>query len=249
MQLALAADHAGLDLKEELAVFLAAFGPHCREPGHAFEGPRGLPRLGARRGRGADAGAGRARHRGVRQRRRRVDRGQQDSGDPGRRLPRHLHGAPGGRARRHERAVPRRARRGRRAGQGDSVGLLAARFSGEARHQRRLDKLLAIEREFTRANLGRRRLRPVGRRLGRLVAAAPPPCQHARQPLQGLRGRGEVVRRGPPSPHAAGFSRSASVRSAWRRTSSVVRRSTRSRTSGYHSVRNAMRSSSVPGGN
>ena len=27
---------------------------------------------------------------------------------------------------------------------------LNARFSGEARHRRRLDKLLAIEREFTR---------------------------------------------------------------------------------------------------
>ena len=30
------------------------------------------------------------------------------------------------------------------------AAFLAARFSGEARHQRRLDKVLAIEREFTR---------------------------------------------------------------------------------------------------
>ena len=53
---------------------------------------------------------GRARHHRLRQRRRRVHCRQQIPGHPRGRLPRHLHRASGRRTRRHERAVPRRAR-------------------------------------------------------------------------------------------------------------------------------------------
>ena len=64
-------------------------------------------------------------------------------------VPRHLHGAPGGRARRHERPVPRRARHRRRAGAGDRRRRSSrATFSGEERHQRRLNKILAIEARY-----------------------------------------------------------------------------------------------------
>ena len=68
--------------------------------------------------------------------------------DPRRDLPRHLLGAPGRRARRHERALPRLG------GVGPSLAaelvraFLGARFDGGERYVARLEKVEAMEREM-----------------------------------------------------------------------------------------------------
>ena len=68
-------------------------------------------------------GRGRARHPHLRLRRRRERRRQQDPRRARRRLPRHVLGPPGRRARRHERADPRRAGHRARAGAGVRAGV------------------------------------------------------------------------------------------------------------------------------
>ena len=87
MQLALAADHAGLDLKEELAAFLAALGHSVENLGTHSTDPVDYPDSARAVGEALTATARRTRHRGVRQRRRCLDCGEQDSRDPGSRLP------------------------------------------------------------------------------------------------------------------------------------------------------------------
>ena len=60
-------------------------------------------------------------------------------------VPRHLFGAPGRRARRHERAGARRSYRRCRTRRELIGAFLNARFSGEERHRRRLAKMIALE--------------------------------------------------------------------------------------------------------
>ena len=115
------------------------------------------------------------------------------------------------------------------------AAFLAARFSGEARHRRRLDKVFAIERQFLKrpAPASRSARRGLGRRaaLRRLAAAAPPAGQHPRQSLQGFarpatRWSASSL---PSAPHDVGVEPFDQRQQRLLRVSSVVRRSTRSR--------------------
>ena len=91
-------------------------GPRGRRSRHGFRRRAGrLSGQGARARRGDARRAGRARRARLRLGRRRVGRRVQAGGDPRRDLPRRLLGAPGRRARRHERALPRLGGRRRRA--------------------------------------------------------------------------------------------------------------------------------------
>ena len=149
MKLALAADHAGLDLKEELAVFLARLGHSVEDLGTHSKDPVDYP--DAARAVGEALSQGRA------------ERGILVCGS-GAGVSIAANKIPGIRA-----AVCHDTYTAHQAVEHDDMNVLclgsrvvgselakelastflAARFSGEARHQRRLDKLLAIEREFT----------------------------------------------------------------------------------------------------
>ena len=134
--------------------------PRCRAAGSSPRGarrPRGArsrhPRRRAsgsttptRRSRSATRSgtAGRARRARLRLRRGRGDRRLQDRRDPRRDLPRPLQRPPGGRARRHERALPRLGDRravGRPRARRRSSS--AARFDGGERYVARLEKVAA----------------------------------------------------------------------------------------------------------
>jgi RpiB/LacA/LacB family sugar-phosphate isomerase len=155
MKLALASDHAGLDLKEELAVFLARLGHSVENLGTHSKDPVDYP--DSARAVGETLLQGRA------------ERGIIVCGS-GAGVSIAANKIPGIRA-----AVCHDTYTAHQAVEHDDMNVLclgarvvgselakeiastflAARFSGEARHQRRLDKLLAIEREFTLANLDR----------------------------------------------------------------------------------------------
>ena len=150
MHLALAADHAGLDLKEELAVFLAGvghtvenLGTHSKDPVDYPDSARAV----------ADA----------------LTRGRAERGiivcGSGAGVSIAANKVPGIRA-----AVCHDTYTAHQAVEHDDMNVLClgarvvggalateivsaflnARFSGEARHRRRLDKVLALEREFAR---------------------------------------------------------------------------------------------------
>src|SRR5712664_492520 len=104
VRLAVAADHRGFPHKAPLVAAL-------EHDGHR---PGGLPRLRARGRRGDPRGARRPRRARLRERRGRLDRGEQAARHPRRALPRPLHRAPVARGRRRQRAVPRGARGRRR---------------------------------------------------------------------------------------------------------------------------------------
>jgi RpiB/LacA/LacB family sugar-phosphate isomerase len=149
MKLALAADHAGLDLKEELAVFLARLGHSVENLGTHSKDPVDYP--DSARAVGESLSQGRA------------ERGIVVCGS-GAGVSIAANKIPGIRA-----AVCHDTYSAHQAVEHDDMNVLclgarvigselakeiasafvAARFSGEARHQRRLDKLLAIERQFT----------------------------------------------------------------------------------------------------
>src|SRR5688572_18715389 len=155
MKLALAADHAGLDLKEELAVFLARLGHSVENLGTHSKDPVDYP--DSARAVGDAIAQGRA------------ERAIVVCGS-GAGVSIAANKIPGIRA-----AVCHDTYTAHQAVEHDDMNVLclgarvvgselakeiastflAARFSGEARHQRRLDKLLAIEREFSLANLDR----------------------------------------------------------------------------------------------
>ncbi len=111
MRIAFAADHAGSALKDEL-LRRSRRGrrrPRAHRPRRRRQRPdRRLPGLRPATRRSDAERRGRPRRAGLRQRRRRLDRGLQAARRPGGRLSRHLLGPPGRRARRHERALPRR---------------------------------------------------------------------------------------------------------------------------------------------
>ena len=150
MHLALAADHAGLDLKEELAVFLAGvghtvenLGTHSKDPVDYPDSARAV----------ADA----------------LTRGRAERGiivcGSGAGVSIAANKVPGIRA-----AVCHDTYSAHQGVEHDDMNVLtlgarivgpelalelvrafaSARFSGEARHRRRLDKVLALEREFAR---------------------------------------------------------------------------------------------------
>lgn len=149
MKLALAADHAGLDLKEELAVFLARLGHSVEDLGTHSKDPVDYPDSARAVGEALSQG--------------RAERGILVCGS-GAGVSIAANKIPGIRA-----AVCHDTYTAHQAVEHDDMNVLclgarvvgselakeiastflAARFSGEARHQRRLDKLLAIEREFT----------------------------------------------------------------------------------------------------
>ena len=151
MHLALASDHAGLDLKEELAVFLAGLGHTVEDLGTHSKDPVDYP--------DSARAVAEALTRG------RAERGIVVCGS-GAGVSIAANKVPGIRA-----AVCHDTYTAHQAVEHDDMNVLClgarvvggalaceivsaflnARFSGEARHQRRLDKLLAIEREFTRA--------------------------------------------------------------------------------------------------
>ena len=149
MKLALAADHAGLDLKEELAVFLARLGHSVENLGTHSKDPVDYPDSARAVGEALTQG--------------RAERGIVVCGS-GAGVSIAANKIPGIRA-----AVCHDTYTAHQAVEHDDMNVLclgarvvgselakeiastflAARFSGEARHQRRLDKLLAIERQFT----------------------------------------------------------------------------------------------------
>lgn len=149
MKLALAADHAGLDLKEELAVFLARLGHSVENLGTHSKDPVDYPDSARAVGEALSQG--------------RAERGIVVCGS-GAGVSIAANKIPGIRA-----AVCHDTYTAHQAVEHDDMNVLclgarvvgselakeiastflAARFSGEARHQRRLDKLLAIERQFT----------------------------------------------------------------------------------------------------
>ena len=116
MRVAIGSDHAGFELKEAVKAFLPPSTTRCSTSAPtAGAGRLSRLRRGGRR-RAARASPRRARHHPLRQRRRRLDGAPTGSRHPRRPVPRHLLGAPGRRARRHERARARRPRRRHRAG-------------------------------------------------------------------------------------------------------------------------------------
>jgi len=149
MKLALAADHAGLDLKEELAVFLDRLGHSVEDLGTHSKDPVDYPDSARAVGEALTQG--------------RAERGIVVCGS-GAGVSIAANKIPGIRA-----AVCHDTYTAHQAVEHDDMNVLclgarvvgcelakeiastflAARFSGEARHQRRLDKLLAIERQFT----------------------------------------------------------------------------------------------------
>lgn len=155
MKLALAADHAGLDLKEELAVFLDRLGHSVENLGTHSKDPVDYPDSARAVGEALSQG--------------RAERGIIVCGS-GAGVSIAANKIPGIRA-----AVCHDTYTAHQAVEHDDMNVLclgarvvgselakeiastflAARFSGEARHQRRLDKVLAIEREFSLANLNR----------------------------------------------------------------------------------------------
>jgi RpiB/LacA/LacB family sugar-phosphate isomerase len=150
MQLALASDHAGLDLKEELAAFLAGLGHAVENLGTHSKDPTDYPDAARAVARALTEG--------------RAERGIIVCGS-GAGVSIAANKVPGIRA-----AVCHDTYTAHQAVEHDDMNVLclgarvvgaslateivsaflAARFSGEARHRRRLDKLIAIEREFTR---------------------------------------------------------------------------------------------------
>jgi ribose 5-phosphate isomerase B len=150
MHLALAADHAGLDLKEELAVFLAGLGHTVEDLGTHSKDPVDYPDSARAVADALTQG--------------RAERGIVVCGS-GAGVSIAANKVPGIRA-----AVCHDTYTAHQAVEHDDMNVLClgarvvggalateiasaflnARFSGEDRHRRRLDKLLAIEREFAR---------------------------------------------------------------------------------------------------
>ena len=105
MKVAVAFDHRGVSARGGPR---GAGRPRRRRPRHAHRRGSGrLPGQGAAGRRGDSVRRGRARDHRLRLGRGRRDRRLQDDRDPRRDLPRSLQRPPGGRARRHERALPR----------------------------------------------------------------------------------------------------------------------------------------------
>jgi ribose 5-phosphate isomerase B len=154
MRLAMACDHAGFDLKQELLALLRGDGHTVEDLGLHSHAPADYP------------DAARAVAESVR--RRRAERGILVCGS-GAGVSIAANKVPGVRA-----AVCHDTYTAHQAVEHDDLNVLclgarvvggslatdivrtflAARFSGEERHQRRLDKVLAIEREFQRADEG-----------------------------------------------------------------------------------------------
>ena len=111
-----AADHAGFDMKRELPPRSPSRGTTSSTSAPIRPRRSTIPIAPKRWPAAVTGRPSRARHHRLRQRRRRLDCRQQVSRHSRRGLPRHLHRPPGSGARRHERAVPRRARHRRRAG-------------------------------------------------------------------------------------------------------------------------------------
>jgi RpiB/LacA/LacB family sugar-phosphate isomerase len=150
MHLALASDHAGLDLKEELAAFLTGLGHTVENLGTHSRDPVDYPDSARAVAEALTLG--------------RAERGIVVCGS-GAGVSIAANKVPGIRA-----AVCHDTYTAHQAVEHDDMNVLClgarvvggalareivsaflnARFSGEARHRRRLDKLLAIEREFTR---------------------------------------------------------------------------------------------------
>ena len=150
MHLALASDHAGLDLKEELAAFLTGLGHTVENLGTHSKDPVDYPDSARAVAEALTCG--------------RAQRGIVVCGS-GAGVSIAANKVPGLRA-----AVCHDTYTAHQAVEHDDMNVLClgarvvggalaseivsafvnARFSGEARHRRRLDKLLAIEREFTR---------------------------------------------------------------------------------------------------
>jgi ribose 5-phosphate isomerase B len=150
MHLALASDHAGLDLKEELAALLAGLGHTVENLGTHSKDPVDYPDSARAVAEALNQG--------------RAERGIVVCGS-GAGVSIAANKVPGIRA-----AVCHDTYTAHQAVEHDDMNVLClgarvvggalaaeivsaflnARFSGEARHRRRLDKLLAIEREFTR---------------------------------------------------------------------------------------------------
>ena len=115
MKVAVAFDHRGVRLREAVLEAVEASGPRGRSTS-ASTPTRCASTTRISRGRSATAiraRRGRARRARLRLGRRRLDRGDEDRRDPRCDLPRRVFRAPGRRARRHERALPRLG--GRRA--------------------------------------------------------------------------------------------------------------------------------------
>jgi hypothetical protein len=132
MRIALAADHAGAELKAELLARWRRSGHELIDLGGDGSNPRTTTRTTPAPWRWRSSTAGRPRHPHLRQRRRRVRRRVQDAGHPGRPVPRHLLRRPGRRARRHERPGPRLARHRHRDGRFVRHGFLAAEVQRRA---------------------------------------------------------------------------------------------------------------------
>ena len=137
MRVAFAADHGGAALKDELLARLPA---DARRAGRAdrpgrrrLRSDRRLPGLRRPARAAPSSAASRPRRARLRQRRRRIGRRLQDDRDPGVGLPRHVLGPPGRRARRHERALPRRPDRRPSSWPSRSCGPTSARRSATSR--------------------------------------------------------------------------------------------------------------------
>ena len=148
----------------------------------------------------------------MRERRRSLDGRQPDLRHPGRTLPRHVFGAPGGRARQHERARARRSRGGQRAGAGGGGSVPEREVHGRAAPP-------PAPRQDDRAREPRpraRSIRAVG--LARLHPAQP---DHERRAAAshrgGRRGRGDLQPRHLREGDRRQLRLRRRARSAWRR--------------------------------
>ena len=148
MRLVVGADHAGFVLKQEIAEELRRQGHEVLDVGTHSTEPVDYPDSAEAVGLAVTDG--------------RAERGvlicgsgvgasvaaNKVPGRPGRGLPRRILRPPGRRARRHERPRAGRPRRGPCPGPGAGGAFVGARFSGEERHVRRLEKVKAIEARY-----------------------------------------------------------------------------------------------------
>ena len=205
MRIAIGADHAGFEMKRDLAGYLAQQGHEVIDLGTHSTRAGGLPRhrRGGRHGR--PQRSGRPRHHRVRQRRRRGGRRLQVPGRSRRGLPRRLHRAAGGRARRRQRAVPGLARDWPGAGAHARRSVPRRRRSAaEERHMRRLAKIDAIE-IAVRPRMTIQPLTPMTSTVGRAAAILAAPRDRHRAPVLRPRSRRPRCRASRP-----GSGRSAS---------------------------------------
>ena len=140
MRVAVAFDHRGVKLREPCIEAIAALGHEVVDLGTDDASVRiDYPDKARELGEAIRTRRGRARRPRLRLGRRRLGRGLQAARDPRRDLPRHVLRAPGRRARRHERALPRLGDRRRRARRELVRAFLGATFVGGERYVRRLD--------------------------------------------------------------------------------------------------------------